>query len=418
MSRKTVVIKGNRKKYKNPLSHMLQCKRDLGNYHINGNKNACLYSKKLHPIVNEDPPDSIKAVYKNDLNILRIHEAITVRLSYMKLQVPEMLKMIEVMKSKINDSKTVVERKNMEDEIKARIEEVESYRNESLWNSYLIKAEPIIEAYIPIGSEEVRGVISIGPCIDYKQDQQTIEQRMSLIERYLEIASSYIDLDITRKFDEISKCPNCDMEPEICNCGYEVDLISKNSGFKDSSMVNSGGKHTYKDRDTFYNALIRTEGIFTGEIPPSLYEDLDRYYISKGFPSGEEVKRLNKNSIRIKTSVDLLIEGLSATNNSSFYGLINPIGHYYWGWVLPDFSEIRARIMNDYDRTQKVYNNIKTRDSSLNVNIRIYFHLKAIGYPCRWKDFKILSSRNSLIFHQKMWDIMSRETGLKPVKII
>ena len=76
--------------------------------------------------------------------------------------------------------------------------------------------------------------------------------------------------------------------------------------------------------------------------------------------------------------------------------------------------------MEDYMTTQQIYNSIphKDRNASLNIQFRLFVHLKAIGYPCTKEDFKIQTSRDSLEFHQEMWKIMCEKTGLKFYPVI
>jgi len=124
---------------------------------------------------------------------------------------------------------------------------------------------------------------------------------------------------------------------------------------------------------------------------------------------------LTENGRKKGTSREMMFEALSDTNNSAFYDDINLILHLYWGWELPNISHLEERIMEDYINTQQVYNSIlkKDRDASLNIQFRLYVHLKAVGYPCTKDDFKIQTSRDSLIFHNEVWKEMCEKTGIK-----
>ena len=97
----------------------------------------------------------------------------------------------------------------------------------------------------------------------------------------------------------------------------------------------------------------------------------------------------------------MLIEAFSKTSNSTYYHVINIICANYWEWKLPDLTKYREILINDYKRTQQVYDTIKNRNSNLNINIRLYCHLKSVGYDCDFSDFKMLSTRNALEYHNK-----------------
>jgi hypothetical protein len=116
----------------------------------------------------------------------------------------------------------------------------------------------------------------------------------------------------------------------------------------------------------------------------------------------------------------MMYEALNETNNSAYYEDINLILHLYWGWSLPDISQLEDRIMEDYITTQQIYNAIpnKDRDASLNIQFRLFVHLKAVDYPCTKDDFKIQTSRDSLIFHNEMWKIMCEKSGVKYYAVI
>ena len=107
-----------------------------------------------------------------------------------------------------------------------------------------------------------------------------------------------------------------------------------------------------------------------------------------------------------------MIEALSETGNPNYYDCTTHIGLEYWGWKIPDISELRDPIILDYDISQKVYEEIKERPSSTNVNIRLYAHLKARGYDCEMSDFKTLSDRDSLEYHDRMLRMMKEKTGI------
>lgn len=384
--------------------------------------------------LNESPPDLVKATYKNDLDILKIHKAIRALFGYKKHNLLLYKKEIETHKITIKvQYLSSIESMKLNEKISELEAQINQIENGIEWGNYIRQAEPILREYIPLSSDEVRGVIVFSGKKNLSEENlERVEQRLNLIDKYLKIAEKYIRLDIIHEINMDVKCPGCgndsrqtyveeDSGMVTCICGYQQFTLTKNSTYKDSSRVNINGRSTYEDRTTFIKAIERLMGLKINRIPNNLYKMLDDYFIKESFPIGEQVKQmypLLENGQRDKTSINLMITALAATKNSSYYDCVHYIATNYWGWNLPNLSLLQEDIINDYDITQKVYDEIRERDSSLNVQIRLYLHLRARDYPCELTDFKTLHSRDSLEYHNKMWKIMCERTGVKFTPLI
>lgn len=387
----------------------------------------------------EAPPDQVKATYVTDLNILKIHEAIVARFASLRGSIPRLEAELAELRKKLEFRHwSVIEVEGIQDRIRHIESEIKDLSTGARWNRYIEAVKPILEAYVPLISDEVRGIVSIRVTRKVETDAKSenpeiVKERLKWIRLYLEKVTEQgcIRLDISWQGASISRCPGCGrpfseipVDEEVgtheCECGYERENLSKCSSFKDAMRVNVGGRNSYNDRETFVRAFARFEGTYPDVVPDLLYDQLDEYFTSKGFPKGEYFRALplEANGRKAGTSVSLLNQALQATDNADFYKCYTLVGHHYWGWALRDFSKIYTRVMEEYDMTQEVYNVEKERDSSLNVNIRIYLHLKAVDYPCDWDDFKYLTARDSLEYHQRMWKKMCDQTGVKYTEII
>jgi len=377
----------------------------------------------------EEPPDLVKGTYTTDLNINKIHEAIEARFAFYKFHLPTLkqeIKEIEDLISKntlnVNEIKRL---KNELKELKFKINDIESEKSLKI---YRIKALTLIEEYNKVASNRSKGYIVFKKKVEEEQKEK-IQFRLKIIKHYLDHAKDYIQLEIIHKMEFKVSCPICGMdfsksfldeESGLCNCpkcGYEREAISHSSTYKDSQRVNIGNRNNYDDCENFRKALMRYQGKQPNKPPEKLYEQLDEYFIKIGKQTGEEIRKLSTTSEGKKkgTSRQLMYEALGETNNSAYYDDINLIMNIYWGWDLPDISDIEEKIMEDYINTQQVYNAIpnKDRNASLNIQFRLFVHLKALDYPCSKEEFKIQTSRDSLEFHQDMWMIMCEKTGLK-----
>lgn len=390
------------------------------------------------------PPDSsprpklIRGSYTTDLSIPKIHEAIRLLFSSKMASVPEMEREIESQKLALKSGWiTHIESLKINEQICILHKEVEEISTGRLWNEYINECGSILIEYIPLASDKIKGIVTFsgGSRSDDFEEQDVssglIERRLALISDYINKASKYIKMDIVREVGTISKCPNCGIDFEeiivdedtglhTCTCGYDRVYLSKASTYKDSSRVNIGGRTSYEDRITFIRAMDKFEGKKIMKIPDRLYDMLDEYFEAHRFPTGKEIRtwEVLPNGKKERTSVSLMTDALGGTKNAAYYDAIQVIASKYWGWVLPDLSSIREAILLDYDATQKVYEQIKERDSSLNVQIRMLYHYNAQGCTFELCDFKIVTSRDSLEYHHRMLKEMSRQTGIKKIDII
>ena len=374
----------------------------------------------------DDPPKEVIANYSEDLNILKIHDAIKIIIGHKLSLIPELKSNIDTLNKQIemgnltmvdiNDKKSLIIKYNLE------IRELESGE---FWNCYINKAKPLLLDYLPLASDEVKGIINIQTDKKNKEDPDKITQRLDIIHKYLTICKPYIELNLHLIIPKINNCPNCDHPTNnwsqneegitICNCGYSKISSYSNQSYNDSSRIDVGNKNNYDDISSFLKRMDAFEGKQDYKLPKELYKQLDNYFISKDLPSSEEIKLspLLANGKKKKTSIKLLIEGLYATDNPNYYKDLELIAHELWGWKLGYLDNYREGMIQDYKDTQVVYEKIKTRDSSLNINLRLYWHLRARNYPCDYEDFKSITSQSSLEYHINMFKQMCKETGVK-----
>jgi len=371
----------------------------------------------------DDMPDCISASFVDDLNLINIHEAITYMFAANRGLIPKKIKEISVYKKKLTFTSDPIDRCDFQMKIENLEKFISDYNSGNSWKEYIEKVYPLLIAYMPLASKESKGVITYGK--KQKDPQDVIEKRLSIIEDYLEIAKKYINVDVTWNGIPKPSCPACeelfdslildeDQGIRICKCGYEYPYISKSSRYKDSSKVNVGTKSDYDESETFMKSLRLYEGSVKVNFPKDFKEKLDAYFIRKDYNIGDyfKTKPHNKKGRKDGTSVKMICEALKDIGLSTYYNCYNIIGHMYWGWNLPNLTEIRPNIIDKYNRLQVVYNEIKTRPSSLNFSILLYIILRSEGINCDWSDFKMLISQTSLEYHQKMLKVMCERTDI------
>ena len=384
-----------------------------------------------------DAPNYIRAICEDDLNITAIHTAVRCVIGSEIHQAPTLRQKYQNLYNTISSQfLTGIESTKISDELRSIYARLEALSSGMKWNEYVKNVRPIFREYLEIATDSVRGVVTFDGKVtqEKKYGPETISRRNELIHAYLDFARAFIRIEVINRVEYVDKCPACDTPAEdfdsessngtmMCPCGYQRTGLSKEATYRDSSRVNAAPRAKYDDFTTFMKSFDNYMGVDIPDIPEKLFEMLDTYFKTAGMPQlvGETVKSTEKlldNGKRSGTSVQILITALDMTNNSSLYSYYNYIGHKYWGWRLPDISQYRERVMRDYNSTQKVYIKTRTRESSLNVQIRLFYHLTICGHVCTQNDFKFLTHRPSLEYHNSQLEMMSKVCGLPIVAII
>jgi hypothetical protein len=379
--------------------------------------------------MSEDPPDLVRGTYSTDLNINKIHDAILTRFKYFIDSIDTLKQQVaNLIENACDNTKPDNEIKMIYLQVDKLKIKIHDYENKISYTKYIKQVTPLLEKYNKVASNDSKGVIFFIKNKE-KEEEDIINYRLRIIRDYLELSKDYIRLELNQKFNSKVACMGCELDLtnifvdedsglSVCpSCGYEKESISHNSNYKDTLRVNSNNRNNYDDCENFRKALYRFQGKQNNRPPVKLYEQLDLYFIRiKKFPGSEIIKLpITEDGKKKGTSREMMFEALADTNNSAFYDDINLILHVYWGWELPNISHLEERIMEDYINTQQIYNSIakKDRNASLNIQFRLYVHLKSVGYPCSKDDFKIQTSRDSLIFHNEIWREMCEKTGIK-----
>ena len=243
-------------------------------------------------ILSKYATEKIKTTYKNDLNILKIHEAIIYKFGVFMGRVDDYETENEILEEKLNNEElNLVEINKIKTKIEKNNEFINDYINGISWKKYINKAKPILEKYIPLASDEIKGIININT--EIIEDKEIIEKRLVLIELYLNVASKYIEIDATWECDLENNCPNCDKiieenDENICECGYIYE--------KNSKICNFVKQNNYNGLSNFIKALDKFEGIYIIQIPEKLYKLLYNYFIKKNMNIEKYYKKLPLNS--------------------------------------------------------------------------------------------------------------------------
>lgn len=367
--------------------------------------------------------------YVDDFNILDVHATIIARFDGQKEQKLKALQeQLQQTESKLNGQPlTVIEYKLTHKSCQQIRQAITDIEQDSDKITYLTAVEPIIEAYSRIGPLAKTVAFTKTVITQPTPRLPPNETRHQIIAEFLEIARKYIPLDVVRKIPKSQECPRCGRDiggialdgqgiRRCHDCGYEEANIIPAAYYKDSERVSSTNRTNYEDKENYIKSVQRYQGKQPNKLPAELFIELDAYFKAYGLPTGEDVRKMPFNPdgrTRGQTSLEMLWKALQERKYTEFYDDSNLITHLYWGWKLPDCSHLEDIILEDYTRTQAVFETEpKERTSSLNTQYRLYQHLQARGFPCVPGDFKMIKGE-SLEYHNQICEKMFKACGLR-----
>lgn len=358
---------------------------------------------------------NVVGVYSNKLDIFRIHQRILKNFRNSKNNVSEIQDKIRKINKKLMSGTLDKMQIFHYLKVKKKLEEdiVDAETNSSL-NKYLIESSPIISEYNKLHLEKEE--VDFFDSTETNCNKHIIAQ--NLIDNYITVASKYIDVNITKEMEKSSLC-SCgydfvDLVPEMdgilrCpECGIEMDYVDSFSISMKEFKSKKSSRNNYEDRQNFIKALTNYQGKQENKLPTDIYDRLDEYFGSRGMLVGPDIrsKPINKYGKKDGTSLSIMLSALRKIGLSDHYEDANLIMSKYWGWILPDLSHLEEKIMDDYDKSQSAFLQVKSkaRKSCLNAQYRLYRLLQRRGFECDPHDFKIVVTDNTFRLHEKYWE--------------
>lgn len=369
---------------------------------------------KLHNLIEDN--------YTHDYNILTLHQKIQSELASETRFIPQLQRHKQELDARLEKRQTFINRERLLKEANEIAGMIDVIQNRKRLHDYISSTKECLASYESLSSN----VVFVSFWEEDKTYQEPDYKKLALIEKYLGIAGKFYPLQITHRCKfKSGTCKNCGVDlikdhitPDgiiFCQeCETEhFTTINSHLSKEGNLTVNSD-----ESKENFYRALVRFEGMQAEKPCSELFIDLDKYFLSLGRPSGEEIKRypLNSDGTRGDTDHQMLWSALSKINWTQYYEDTNLIGHIYWGWALPQITpEQKSKILEHYDKTQYVFHQIpvdeRVRVSSLGTQYRLFRHLQLVGYPCTMKQFKIAENSDSLRIHDRLWQKMCLGTG-------
>lgn len=337
-------------------------------------------------------PYEFNGVYTDDLNLLELHDKMLKHLDWeIQKKLPILRQLVE---QELNQQpESIVQLKSKKERISYLQEEIAKLESKQNYNSYMEQVKDILIQYVNLPRKKVFGISIV------TQPDEYMEQRLYLINRYLELISKYVKVNIFRRPERSSICEICgfdygsyDITDSCPNCHVQINIINRNTNAK---IKTKPAKNNYEDRNNFYRTLIRYQGKQIVKLPDDIFTRLDNYFSSYHLPTANEIKKrpLDERGRREGTTLNLMLTALKNIGLSEHYENARLICHLYWDWKLPNVSNLEKNIMDDYEQFQSRYRSYKkNRKSSLNTQLLLYHLLKKNGHMCYRDDFKIVST--------------------------
>lgn len=372
----------------------------------------------------DEEPEIIQHKYKDDLNLIIIHNVICAKFIHEKRKIPSLYEELEKISETINNKVTIpVQQQALivkYHEIQEYISEINSNKK---WNLYRQQVTPVLEKYIEVMSNNTKNCIVIGKIND-DEDPAIVELRHGYIKKYLNIVQrlNILKIDIVQCSNDILQCPVCnediindDSEDMFtCKCGYVLETLHVNSDYNPDNQKKLSSSEIL---EPFVKWLNNYLGLNTKNIKEEMLQAFDDYCISKKYPTGEEVRNGKHPKYFVPTLL-FLTSMMQKTKYSKFYAQKNIIRHLYWGWPLPVLSStLIEQAKQRYIQVELMYHNEKSRPSNINMEILGFLILSSLGHKCNKEDFKIPVSEDTIKYANNIWKIFCEKENIPFKKI-
>lgn len=280
---------------------------------------------------------------------------------------------------------------------------IRDIENGSTLGLYILRSSPILEEFKEIQTRE--SIRMFGTIKTVDSNHRDIE-RIRI--EFIRVAQEYLDLGNFRQNVTPHICQSCgnreliisEENDYVCNtCGSIIEQIEESPLFPDTDRINMCARYTYTRKAHFIEAIECFQAKESTDIEPLLNvlrEEMRLHHLTKDTLTKEHVYMF-----------------LSEQGFSSYYMNVYSIYYTLSGKTPPDIRLYESRLLDDHDRLENIYENVKSsnRTNSLNVHFKLFKLLQKEGYPCKCSDFFILRTKTKHDEHEMIWEQCCKELG-------
>lgn len=342
-------------------------------------KSPSLYRASNSVVVT--PEKGVDAPSIDSINIQELHSIIQEMCGTPnEAEIYELEKQIGEIERELELPKSVTEFRALCTKLSNLKEELTLTKSNTKLMKFIEQSQTIIEEYDAVSRRQK-------PSIFGKRRDHTPEdtRKSVLTSEYLsKLENELIPVNIATTDDGNRICPLCASELEdcddheghiICSCGYIESTVNIEFTKPKSSRKNT------KDNKSCLKAIKLIQGhhniIFDIEL---ITRKLDDYFARSkdNIQSGVLMrkKKLLSSGIRQGTSRDAMRSALFDMGLGKLQSFINIIAREYWGWRLPDFSDVQTGICKDVNKFHNTCSSNKRlnegRESNMNTSWLIH----------------------------------------------
>jgi hypothetical protein len=365
-------------------------------------------------------PSTIEARFREDYDIIHVDRIVVAKIAEDYEESRLLLITIQDLESKlleptVRTHKSVINRK-----LASLRERYIVMSNTDRLSVYRENAREYLEAYSEIGSP-YRSIDIMSKKEDMYTPTENDLLRIYVIKSYLEVASQYIDVNMSCTGERPSS------NPSLCEeCGENIaNILPTTDGLVEcprcpaikyvKTTGSSPDNHSScEDLANFIKALHR----YQGKIVPKInIEDarikLDNHFMKTGKMVSDDVRLLpcGPRGDKAGTSVQIMLKAMH-DEGIKCYSDVYYMCNYVWGWTPFDISGIEDVLIEDYKKTQAAWysmpRELKQRESSLPIWYRVYQHLLIRLWNCLVSDFKI---PKNVSHYNDSWRYMCMNSG-------
>jgi len=290
--------------------------------------------------------------------------------------------------------------------------------NQIAYNFYIIKTVPLIEEYTD--------VLNIPQKISFMgKPQKKNLHKEKIIRQYLDIASTYVDIDIDPCSLEPGTivCKNCSNKKDFeiidyniytcMKCYTQQTIIKHVSSYNDIERVNISSKYMYDRKVHFRDCIKQYQGKQNSTIPQNVYDGLRKQFILHHLLNGNPSTTPRKLLFSRVTKNHILLF-LKELGYSTHYENVNLIHYTFTGIKPDDISHLEEQLLDDFDSLTELYDkkfkNIN-RKNFINTQYVLYQLLQRHKHRCKKEEFIILKTIDRKFFHDDVCKVLFEELG-------
>lgn len=299
---------------------------------------------------------------------------------------------------------------------------IDNVSSGELYKRYETLTAPILEEYKYILSIPIKTVFVA------KLKPRGDDKKIELRDRYLRVASNFIDIDYVQEEvkarDKYVCCCGNNADFEIregtmtCeNCGMETSIISIQTTYRDQERINLHHKYRYEKRSHFKEGVYQFQGKQNKYVDPSLYIKADEWLIIHNMLDlsvDSEDKRARYIKVK-KEHIRLFLSESHDRDLTGHYEDINLIYSTLTGVPCPDISYLEEKLYAQFDKLVEAFFSIGDDIERTNI-LNSAFVLKKLllmnKYPVDPQDFPGLKTVSRQQDHETLFFLLCQKSGL------